>query len=440
MLIRAREQAEKVLEEHHRIDLLDQIGATEARQGDFDAAVDIENRITRHLTKNAAAKALGRSLGNADDWQWIQSVLSKLSGPDDFVFMALAQRLKEGGKIAEALNICNRILDGYYRANALSGVARKQVENGDDVGARSTWKMADRVAGTRSSTDDVSSGLSVAQILRGDVAAARVTVDSIKSKEKRASALVTGARFLWDKSNRTNAALWLDEGLKLQDSGLKGWSPLWGLGVSLSLHEFAIPLQVKLGQKDAVMRYIDALPPRQRLHDLDVAALECVEVKDSACVDAAIEKITSLANQGDLARRFDAAIGLKGIASALADIGAFDSALRLLDKLEQERWPDPVPSFHFVTAVILARPGKFEGARNRALQVHRDLLGSPRGDALRRIALLQTKKSGPDSCQRWVSALIESEDRAYALLGIAQALLGENEQKLPCRRLDHVFA
>jgi tetratricopeptide (TPR) repeat protein len=433
ILARAREQAEKVPEEFHRLYLLDQIGATEARQGDFDAAVDIENRVTRHvtITKNAAAKALGRGLGNADAWEWIQSVLSKLSGPDDLVFMALAQRLKERGKIAEALNICNRIQDGYYRANALSGVARKQAENGDDVGARSTWKMVDHVTGNRYNTDDVNSGISVAQILRGDIAAARATVDSIRSKQTRASALVAGAGIFWDKSDRTNAALWLDEGLKLQDSGSKIWSPLWGLGVSLSLHELAIPLQVKLGQKDAVMRYIDGLGSRQRLHDLDVAALACVEIKDTACIDAAIEKIRSLADKGDLDRRFDASIGLKSVASALADNGEFDSALRLLDELKQEPWPDPVPSSHLITAVILARQGKFAEARNRALQVPRDAVGSPRGDALRRIALLQMKRNGPAACPPWVSALTESKDRGFALLGIAQALLGENEQKLP---------
>jgi hypothetical protein len=54
-----------------------------------------------------------------------------------------------------------------------------------------------------------------------------------------------------------------------------------------------------------------------------------------------------------------------------------------------------------------------------------------RGTALRTTAVLQTKKSGVASSQSWASALVDQEDRAYALLGIAQALLKIGEVKLP---------
>jgi toxin ParE1/3/4 len=54
-----------------------------------------------------------------------------------------------------------------------------------------------------------------------------------------------------------------------------------------------------------------------------------------------------------------------------------------------------------------------------------------RGTALRTIAVLQTRREGVASTRPWAVALTDSEDRAYALLGIAQALLQIDDVKLP---------
>jgi hypothetical protein len=53
-----------------------------------------------------------------------------------------------------------------------------------------------------------------------------------------------------------------------------------------------------------------------------------------------------------------------------------------------------------------------------------------RGTALRAASLLQTSKNGMASTQSWASRLKNWEDRAYALLGMAQALLGIDNVKL----------
>ncbi len=53
------------------------------------------------------------------------------------------------------------------------------------------------------------------------------------------------------------------------------------------------------------------------------------------------------------------------------------------------------------------------------------------GTALRTVALLQTKKIGAVQVERWASVLADTEDRAYALLGVVQALLQIGEVKLP---------
>jgi hypothetical protein len=47
------------------------------------------------------------------------------------------------------------------------------------------------------------------------------------------------------------------------------------------------------------------------------------------------------------------------------------------------------------------------------------------------VAVLQTRVSGVGSSQAGAGALVDTEDRAYALLGIAQAMLEIDDVKLP---------
>ncbi len=81
---------------------------------------------------------------------------------------------------------------------------------------------------------------------------------------------------------------------------------------------------------------------------------------------------------------------------------------------------------------MLAQQDRFDDARSLTLKMQPDSIDDiQRGTALRTIAVLQTRKAGIASSQSWAMALSDTDDRAYALLGIAQALLGIGEVKLP---------
>ena len=427
ILTQAKEESLRIPNQHSRDRTLDQIGAEEARAGDLDAAIDIANRV--YPSDQETQEAIGREAGNGDDWDKVQSAISKLNSSKDFIFMALVRRLAERGKIEEVLRASSQIADGDYRANALSIVALKQSENGDDSSARKTLEMA-RQASVEGGVDanDIRISIAKGQLLRGDTHKARATMNSIQPKYARAFALITGARILWNRSDRANAVAWLDDGLKIEDKWIRDRSLLPRLDESLPLHEFALPLQVRLGQTDAAMRYAEGLDSSQRLHDFNVIALACVEIKDKACVDAAVEKIWSTPlPQEKNASSFEKIYAIESVASALADHNEFDDAQRLFTVLENR--PDRTNTPYLETAVIRARQGDFQEALKWALWVSSDPYGSPRSDALRRIALLQTKKSGAASCREWVAALTQSDEKAYALLGIAQGMLREDDRK-----------
>jgi aminopeptidase N len=83
-----------------------------------------------------------------------------------------------------------------------------------------------------------------------------------------------------------------------------------------------------------------------------------------------------------------------------------------------------------ITAAMIDN-GEFEAASPLLTMRPNSVADVQRGTAVRTIALLQTKKSGGASSQPWALALTDTEDRAYALLGIAQALLEIDDVKLP---------
>ena len=81
--------------------------------------------------------------------------------------------------------------------------------------------------------------------------------------------------------------------------------------------------------------------------------------------------------------------------------------------------------------LILALRERFVEARTLALKIKPDSMTDKyRGTALRILALLQTKKSGSKAVKAWMLRLRTPEERAYALVGIAQALIGIEETKL----------
>ena len=409
---------------------LDEIGAAEAKVGDLDAAVKTASQAYPHTM--ATLTQIGEQLGDANDGSKTQSIVAKLSGGGaSTVFAFISRRQAEKGNIEEALRTTAQIQAPEVRSDALEWIAQQQAAGGDYSAARKTLARARSANPTDHLTaDEVEVMVVAAQLSRGDTRAARATIASLKSAESRSIAMLSGAEELLKKADKTNATAWLEDALKQIPAGA---------AFDFSRY-LAIPYQVRLGQKERAMQAAGRLQSELRVKGYNAVAVTCAEMKDVACVNAALEKMQSVASVGGEAEEpsdFEAKLMILNVTAALIDNGQFDAAVRLLATVEQHS--DDVsfksgiePEAQLQRVFILVQQDRFDDARSLALKMRPDSVSDiQRGSALRLTSLFQTRKNGVLAAQPWASPLADAEDRAYALLGIAQALLEIGEAKLP---------
>jgi hypothetical protein len=409
--------------------VLDEIGAAEAKAGDLDVAVETANRA--YPNSMVTLTAIGEQLANSNDLAKAQSIETKLKGGgSSTVFAFIAQRQAEKGNIDEALRTAEQIQAPEVRSEALNWIAQQQAGNGDYPGARKTLTLA-RAAyqADRSSPDDAEMMIAEGQLSRGDTQAARKTIASLSSAEMRSTAMISGAEELLKKADQASARVWLEDALQGLPAG-----PRYDF-----LRYLAIPLQVKLGYKARAMQSASALSSELLMKGYTAVAVACAEAKDVAGVNAALEKMQLAASSERKDKEFsdfEAKLMTLNVTAALMDNGEFDVASRLLTSVEQHLDEGSRLSIgteaQLERVFALAQQGGFDDARSLAMKMRPNSVAEvQRGTALRTIALLQTKKNGAASVKSWALALADAEDRAYALLGIAQALLGVDDVKLP---------
>jgi tetratricopeptide (TPR) repeat protein len=404
--------------------VLDPIGAVEAKVGDLNAAVETACRA--YPNDMATLTAIGEQLVNQNDSGKALTIMTKLNGGQSSTVLAfMARRQSKYGKVDEALRITEQIQVPEVRSDARKWIAQQQAARGDYSEARKTLALAKAAypAG-RSTPDDVQMIIAEGQLTHGEIEAARTTISSMKSADSRSATMISGAEILLDKGDRVNAPRWLEDATRKLPPGSSG-----------DLERYlSIPLQVKLSQKDRAMQTADALPQDTRLTRLKgygAVAVACAEAKDVVCVNSAMAKMqlaSSFAGVDKDFSEFEMKLLILNVTAALFDNGEFETASRLLRSVEQHLDDSSRMSIEseiqMQRVFALAQQGRFDDARSLAMKIHPNR--SPtfeRETALRMIALLQTKKSGVASSHQWTSALADPEDRAYALLGIAQALL-----------------
>jgi outer membrane protein assembly factor BamD (BamD/ComL family) len=409
--------------------VLDQIGAAEVKGGDLEAAVETANRA--YPNDMATLTAIGERLADSNDLAKAQSIKPKLKGGgSSTVFAFLAQRQAGKGDIDEALRTTEQIQAPEVRSEALNWIARRQAGNGDYSAARKTLARARATyqAG-RFSPDDTEMMIAEGQLSHGDMQAARKTIDSLNSAEMRSAAMISGAEELSKNADQASARVLLEEALKGVPAG-----PKYDF-----LRYLAIPLQVKLGYTERAMLSAGALSSELRMKGYTAVAVACAEAKDVACANAALEQVqlaASSEHKDNELSDFEAKLMILNITAALLDNGEFDFASRLLTSVEQnldEASRLSIESEAQLERVFaLAQQGGFDDARSLAMKMRPNSVAEvQRGTALRLIALLQTKKNSAGSVKPWALALADAEDQAYALLGIAQALLGIDDVRLP---------
>jgi hypothetical protein len=199
---------------------------------------------------------------------------------------------------------------------------------------------------------------------------------------------------------------------------------------------------VKVGKKDAAMQAAGALRGDLRWKGYLAIAVVCAEAKDVDGVDAALAKMRSAAIadiKDEEASDYVVKSAILNVTAALIDNGQFEAASRLLATVEHDLGNAAAkvsiePEVQLQRVVMLAQQGAFESARSLALRMRPNSAVNSeikRGTALRTIVILDTKKSGVASAKSWALAFGDSDDRAYALLGIAQSLLELDDVKLP---------
>ena len=189
------------------------------------------------------------------------------------------------------------------------------------------------------------------------------------------------------------------------------------------------------------MEFAKSADGHMRVKALAAVGVTCAELRNSEGVATAVSALKVIAIskseggiRGDDA--FDAMLQFLNISAALIEHDQFAQSSELLDFVTANE--DEISSISLDAdvqldrLVILAKQGEFASARVLALKIKPDSISeAQRGTALRTVAFLETKASGPANTRAWAIALSDPEDRAYALIGIAQALTGTGDIKLP---------
>jgi tetratricopeptide (TPR) repeat protein len=236
----------------------------------------------------ATLTAIGEQLANENDSGKAQSIKAKLNGSQSStVFAFMAKRQTEKGNIDEALRTTKQIEAPEVRSDALKGIAEQQAAKGDYSTARKTLALATAAnPADRSTPDDVEMMIAEGQLYHGDIEAARTTISSMKSADTRSAAMISGAEIFLNKADRVSAAEWLEEAIRGLPAGTSGDFERY----------LAIPLRVKLGQRDRAMQTAGALPRHARLKGYAAVAVACAEAKEVTCTNSALEKMQAAAS------------------------------------------------------------------------------------------------------------------------------------------------
>lgn len=464
-LVDAKDAALQIEDSFLRGIVLDEIGAAEAGAGGVQSAISTANRAYPHDLKTL--EAIGDQLSVPGDLGEVQAVGARLRGGGASTIMAVfAQHQAMKGEFDEALRATEKITAPELLQDTLKAIGKEQAGRGDYAGARTTLAAANAAYPPRRvSADRIEAVVAEAQITRGDVDAAHDTLRSIRTVEDRSEAMISAAGALAKKGDAVAARAWLEEALqpaadrsRIADivTSHEPWEKASQLirekaGAKI-LRFLALPVEVKAGLKERAFRDVASLWTHFQVRGYAAIAVACAEEKDMACVNTAMTRMTTAAEHAMPWERALAETAAKSltfhVSAALIDIGAFEDAATLLvstqgpihagwlvflqkdlDETSQSSI-EPVAQLHSV--VILAKQSKFAEARSLALRIRPDRVPvTERGTAFRDIALLETRRQGAASAHEWVAALPLAEDRACALLGIAEAQLGTEDVHLP---------
>jgi tetratricopeptide (TPR) repeat protein len=412
-----------------REQLLDRIGALQAKSGNLAGAVETANEAYPETMRTLAAIGEKVAEGNnaAGEVEKFDKTLK--GGETSTVFDFVAQTQAKNGLIEEALKTAGKIKAPEVRVDALLRIAEQQACRGDDSGARKTLRLASSLGrAERFDSASIEPTMAEFQFSRGDVQAARSTLNSSsESASAKAAILISAAEILLERGNPTEAGKLLDEAIKEIPSRVE------------SLKYLAIPISVKLGRTGFAEHLASTLSLSVRVKGYIALATTCAEVKDIPCVQSALKKMRTSTEEQSRTNKFavfETNLLERNVSAALIDAREFDMGEAVIvsieEHLEKDSAPMILPDLNFQRAVSLALQGRFNEARKTSMSL---AMKQPpydyRGTALCVIASLEAKSAGQIVVQSWIDPLPDSEDRSYALIGLAERLLEIEDTKLP---------
>jgi hypothetical protein len=428
LLAQAKSEALKIQSDFDRSQILNQIGAVQAESGDIAAALDTAREAYPFGTE--ILSAIGDRLASSDHpekWEFVVQKSNTAGGST--IYYAKTEKLLAIGQVDAALAAAREISSPEVRSGVLRLVAQKQALLGHEDLARSIIDEAKLPEESSSQGWDVSMFLR-AEIERADLDQAKRTLEGVASPQDRAMVMLDAVEVLIDKQEDKIASAWLDKAFTLLiDDDAKD-----------TFRYFAIPFEVKLGEKGQAMQAAAGFSSRDlRLNGYVAVAVSCAEVHDLDCVTTAVNGIrgtlASSPKEGHL-EEFAADLGLLNIAASLVESQELTHAETILNSIHQGNdysFQTMIkPEIQKLRATILAHQKRFAQAHAQAAEIRPQAsVDDPRRQALRLVGFWSTKEEGTSRSKTFAEQLSDPADKAYTLLGICQALVGKDAGRLP---------
>jgi tetratricopeptide (TPR) repeat protein len=328
---------------------------------------------------------------------------------------AIAQGQAQSGKIREAILTSESIEDERSKRQAKLSIAEAQAKAGDLKTAEKSfeqWLQPMPLETPLSKRERVLAEVAAAQLQAGDSRGALQTGSGIEDVHLKAIVFAEIAAAQAGKSDGEAAQESLRKAVNLLSSAQENGFASYHITVA----------QARMGQIGDALRTAHAI----HIEEWQAKAFVTLSViqAERGDVVAAKDTLNEMPKRARQSRTTEDPYRLEallGIARVQTNSGDPQGALSTLKELTSSDFPPDIP---LEIAYAKAVDGQYSEARTIAAKVIPSVHDT-RGETFRIIAAIQAKKEGVDPVLAWASKEEDPANRALALLGIADGLLGD---------------
>jgi tetratricopeptide (TPR) repeat protein len=417
----ARKNAEQIDDKYVRSESLHEVAKGYARNGDFEPALQVIRVDSRLMWE--AADNLARNMLRCGEVSEVKAAAPTLDGRSRSLMLQwLAEWQAKHDDANGSQESLAQIKDGDIRREAQFNIVTARAIKGDAKTADAEYRklLNASPSGTQSNDDLVSQDMALVYVMKGDINAAIVSLDKMKSGEK-IYALYSVTQILAEKKDKAGADLLSKEALRITRPFLKDTNQAYPISLLATA-------QAKLGMFDDAIDLANSIPDEQRKDEaLVMIAVHLIAVKNESRANAVLESLPKVP-QGKADLEAEREMAWVRIAMAQANAGDGEDALKTLEKARDPRMDSLVK---WQRAYAQARVGKFVEAQALAAQIPEQFPRDERGRAFRLVAAVNAHQKGESAATSWAAQLATPQDRTSAYLGIADGLLDDPTQEIP---------